>query len=165
MLNRVAHRQKPDLRLWLLMSFIMLLVFVSTFISIAWTVCRKVSFYQQQHDVTFIPPVIPKSRQLLEFCAEFTRRIAFEQQNQLRNISIELTPSRPIPYSYSQWHSSPILTRALDPCEHAISMHLVTLIVTLFHNHNISYMMMAATLLGNVFEISCTGLNISFWAK
>jgi hypothetical protein len=164
-MNRIARRRKRGLCAWLLVFLIILFVFVSTFIFIVWTVCQKVSFYEHQQDLTFIPPVLPKSRQLLEFCDEFTRRIALEQQNQLRNISIRLTPSRPIPYSYSQWRSSPTLTRALTPCEHAITMHLITLIVNLFHNHNISYTMMAATLLGNIFENSYTELNISFWSS
>jgi hypothetical protein len=164
-MNRVRYPRRRGLCSWLFISFIILLVFVSTFIVIAWRLCQKVSFYQHQQDSVFIPPVVPKSTQLLEFCAEFTRRTDSEQQNQLKNISIGLTPSRPIPYSYSQWRSSPALARALTPCEHAICMHLIKLIITLFHNHNISYTMMAATLLGNIFKNSCTGLSISFWSN
>ena len=149
-MNRIVHQLKRGPYWWRFISFLISLLFISTFIFIISRLCQKVFFYQHSLDSNDLP----QSNLWKEFCAEVTRRTAFEQQNPLRNISIRIRPSRPIPYSYSQWRSSPNLPRALTACEHAIYIDLIKLIVTLFHKHNISYTMMAATLLGNIFEKS-----------
>ncbi|CAF3372126.1 unnamed protein product [Rotaria sp. Silwood1] len=65
--------------------------------------------------------------------------------------SIRIHPENgSIPYSYSQWRSSSLMPRAITPCEHAIYMHLLSILIeNVFNKYNISYTMMAATLLGS----------------
>lgn len=83
-----------------------------------------------------------------QYCRQIEQRIINEKQN---TGPIKLDPtSDSIPYSYSRWKSSPILPRPVTQCEHAILMDLLSILVkNVFQKHNISYMMMAATLLGS----------------
>jgi hypothetical protein len=81
------------------------------------------------------------------YCRQIDQGIGVEQTS---NISINIDPKYGyIPYSYSKWPSTPLLPRRLGRCEHAMYMNLLsTLIEHVFKKHNISYMMMAGTLLG-----------------
>jgi hypothetical protein len=81
------------------------------------------------------------------FCRQIDQQI--HSQRPL-NDALELNSiNESIPYAYSRWKSSPILPRFLTPCEHAIYMHLLALLVErIFRKHKIQYMMKAATLLG-----------------
>lgn len=83
------------------------------------------------------------------FCLQVKRSISLEKPS---IISSELRPSNEtIPYSYSRWQSITILPRLISPCEHAIFMHLLSLLVKhVFKKYNIQYMMMSATLLGKL---------------
>jgi hypothetical protein len=81
------------------------------------------------------------------FCWQLDQRIELEQ---ISNTSIVIDPSKEsISYSYSKWRSSPFMPRLLTRCEHAIYMHLLSILKErVFRKYNIQYMMMAATLLG-----------------
>ncbi|CAF0995344.1 unnamed protein product [Rotaria sordida] len=82
------------------------------------------------------------------FCRQVYQRINTEQTS---NIPIRLnSKDESIPYSYSQWRSSSLIPRALNPCEHALYMHLLSILIEkVFKKYNIQYMMMAGTLLGS----------------
>ncbi|CAF2362423.1 unnamed protein product [Rotaria sp. Silwood2] len=82
------------------------------------------------------------------FCRQVYQRINVEQTS---TTPIRISPKNgSIPYSYSQWRSSSLLPRALTPCEHALYMHLLSILIEkVFNKYNIPYMMMAATLLGS----------------
>jgi hypothetical protein len=81
------------------------------------------------------------------YCRQVDQRIKIEQRS---NILIEVDPrNESIPYLYSEWRSTSLLPRLLTPCEHAIHMDLLSILIKhIFKKHNIQYMMMAATLLG-----------------
>jgi len=81
------------------------------------------------------------------YCRQVDQRIKNEQ---ISNVSIQLDPRNgSIPYSYSQWRSTSLLPRLITPCEHAVYMDLLSILIErVFKKHNIQYMMMAATLLG-----------------
>ena len=81
------------------------------------------------------------------------------------NVSYQMLSSRPfhnsetatpdnetIPYSYNDWKSTVMMPRAFTPCEHAIAIHLLSILKKeVFEKHNIAYMMMAGTLIGSYF--------------
>lgn len=80
------------------------------------------------------------------YCQQIDQRIRTER---ISTIPVQLNPQKSIPYYYSQWHSTPLMPRVLIPCEHAIYMDLLSILIErVFKKHNIQYMMMAATLLG-----------------
>lgn len=111
--------------------------------------CSFFTFISKQPTATNeSPPSIPPNETRYErFCRVLHERI--ENEN-LSATPIHIGPQNgPIPYSYSQWRASPLMPRALTPCEHALYMHLVSILVEkIFTKHHIPYMMMAATLLG-----------------
>ncbi len=82
-----------------------------------------------------------------QYCRQVDQRINTEQ---ISTNSIQLDPRKEsIPYSYSQWHSTSLMPRLLTPCEHAIYMNLLSILIEhVFKKYKIEYMMMAATLLG-----------------
>lgn len=93
---------------------------------------------------TFIISNVTSYRQ---FCRELTRRIEREVPPTKTS---RLRPGlKSIPYAYSEWQSTPLMPRVLTPCEHAVYMRLLSILVErVFKKYNIPYMMMAATLLG-----------------
>jgi hypothetical protein len=81
------------------------------------------------------------------YCRQIDQRIRVEQTLTIP-IDIDHTYGY-IPYSYSKWRSTPLMPRRLTRCEHAIYMNLLSILIErVFKKHNISYMMMAGTLLG-----------------
>jgi hypothetical protein len=94
------------------------------------------------------PP--PNLSQYDQFCWRVTRQISLERSF---HISHHLTSrNESIPYSYNHWQSSSIMPRRLTPCDHALFIHLLSILTKyIFDKHNISYMMMAGTLLGSYF--------------
>jgi hypothetical protein len=85
-----------------------------------------------------------------QFCWRVTRQISLEHSF---HISHNLTShNESIPYSYNHWQSSLIMPRRLTPCDHALFIHLLSILIKhVFDKHNIPYMMMAGTLLGSYF--------------
>lgn len=84
-----------------------------------------------------------------KYCYRIEQHIKNEKL--LKN-DIQLDPKKEyIPYSYSQWQSTSLMPRLLTSCEHAILMNLLSILIkNVFEKYNIKYMMMAATLLGNI---------------
>ena len=82
-----------------------------------------------------------------QFCWQLDLKIAHERAS---DAPVHLNSrEQPIPYAYSRWRSTSLLPRLLTPCEHAIYMHLLAVLVeNVFQKYGIPYMMMAATLLG-----------------
>ncbi|CAF0726600.1 unnamed protein product [Rotaria sp. Silwood1] len=82
------------------------------------------------------------------FCHQVYQRINVKPTS---NTPIRIHPENgSIPYSYSQWRSSSLMPRAINPCEHALYMHLLSILIEkVFDKYNIPYTMMAATLLGS----------------
>ena len=92
-----------------------------------------------------------------KYCDQFDQRIRIERRPTL---PIQLDRQKPIPYFYSQWRSTSIMPRVLTPCEHAIYMDLLSILIEhVFKKHNIQYMMMAATLLGKTFRVHSDEMN------
>lgn len=94
-----------------------------------------------------IPEILSDEVRHQQYCHRVDQRIKTEK---LLPNDIQLDPkTKSIPYSYSQWQSSPLMPRLLTPCEHAILMNLLSILIkNVFEKYNIPYMMMAATLLG-----------------
>jgi hypothetical protein len=102
------------------------------------------------------PYSVPHNHELLNltneyryerYCRQIDQRIRVEQTSNIP-INIDHTYGY-IPYSYSKWRSTPLMPRRLTRCEHAIYMNLLSILIErVFKKHNISYMMMAGTLLG-----------------
>jgi hypothetical protein len=85
---------------------------------------------------------------------QFCWRVAHQSlPERLFRISQHLTSrNETIPYSYNHWNSSSIMPRPLTTCEHALFIHLLSVLVkNVFDKYNITYMMMAGTLLGSYF--------------
>ncbi|CAF1257346.1 unnamed protein product [Rotaria magnacalcarata] len=105
--------------------------------------------YQQY----FVPPeIVPLYRSNYTRYDLFCRAVAQRIKSEIPlKKTIHLDPEKgPIPYYYSQWRSSALMPRGLTQCEHAIYMHLLSVLIeNVFKKHNIKYMMMAATLLGS----------------
>ena len=73
-----------------------------------------------------------------------------------------------IPYSYNDWKSTVMMPRAFTPCEHAIAIHLLSILKKeVFEKHNIAYMMMAGTLIGSYFgkRFSFVSWNLVFFCR
>jgi hypothetical protein len=58
-------------------------------------------------------------------------------------------PMNALLYSYSHWHSSPKLPRALTPCEHKTLMKLIAAFDLICQKHKIPYFMTGGTLYGS----------------
>jgi hypothetical protein len=54
-----------------------------------------------------------------------------------------------LPYSYSEWKTSPDIIRQLTPCEHALIMRLLMTIEQICREHRLTFMMINGTLLGS----------------
>lgn len=82
-----------------------------------------------------------------KYCMNLNRSIALERPP---SFTPELIPSNSgIPYYYSYWKSTTVMPRLISPCDHALTMYLLSLLVNhVFNKYHIQYMMMAGTLLG-----------------
>lgn len=140
-------RFTPAARLhqYLVFSIIILFFFLSLLI-ISY---KKYSIpYEGKHK--YVPSIPYNETRYQRYCREVNQRIHNEK---IPTIPIQLDPRESIPYSYSQWRSTPLLPRPITECEHAIFMDLLSILVEdVFKKHNIQYMMMAATLLGKYFD-------------
>ncbi|CAF1491420.1 unnamed protein product [Rotaria sordida] len=63
--------------------------------------------------------------------------------------SINSTRLYRLPYCYSQWKSSPNLSRSLTSCEHSLVMRLLMIIERICRKNNITFMLMYGSLLGS----------------
>jgi hypothetical protein len=121
--------------------------FISTLtltIFIVYLVLIRRSF---SNEFPLIPSHHSKWTRYEQFCQQVNQRIALEEP--MNEPITYLSQQRTIPYGYSQWKSTSIMPRMLTPCEHAIFLHLLSVLIEhVFKKHNISYMMIAATLLG-----------------
>lgn len=119
-----------------------ILIFLS--FPLSWKTTReRLSFAPFKHPSSFLKNESRYER----FCLQLNRSIALEQPF---SFTLELNSSNDtIPYFYSRWQSTAIMPRLMSPCDHAIHMRLLSLLINhVFQKHNIQYMMMAATLLG-----------------
>ena len=55
-----------------------------------------------------------------------------------------------LPYRYSQWKSTSIFSRSFTPCEHNLVMNLLIIIDKICRDNQITYFMIAGTLLGSL---------------
>ncbi|CAF4898131.1 unnamed protein product [Rotaria sp. Silwood1] len=63
--------------------------------------------------------------------------------------SINSTRLNRLPYRYSQWKSSNVLSRRLTSCEHTLVMRLLMIIERICRKNNITYMLIYGSLLGS----------------
>jgi hypothetical protein len=85
-----------------------------------------------------------------EFCWHVSRQMLFERS--FDNSQHVTSRNESIPYSYNHWHSSLVLPRPLTSCDHALFIHLLSVLIkNVFEKYNISYMIMAGTLIGSYF--------------
>jgi len=98
-----------------------------------------------------LSPTPPSNlNQYEQFCWLVTRQSLLERSFPISQHLTSLNKS--IPYSYNHWKSSSIMPRSLTSCEHALFIHLLSILIKhVFDKHNIPYMMMAGTLLGSYF--------------
>ena len=126
--------------------FIIVLLFV-------FVPCLLIIYQQQSILHEFRLSISSHDTRYERFCRQINESIKFERPS---TIPIELNSTQDsIPYLYSQWQSTSKIPRLLIPCEHAIYMHLLSILIEhVFKKYNIQYMMMAATLLGkyNVYQ-------------
>ncbi len=105
--------------------------------------------YSPSYECVQVSAIPPNETRYQRFCHEVNQRIRNEKNS---TTPFQLVSTKSIPYSYSQWRSTPLLPRPITECEHAIFMDLLSILVEhVFKKHNIQYMMMAATLLGKYF--------------
>lgn len=110
------------------------------------------TIYYKANSIAYehIPSILSNETRYQRYCRQIDQRIL---NTQIQTTPIQLDPRQPIPYSYSQWRSTPLLPRLITQCEHAIFMDLLSILVEhVFKKHNIQYMMMAATLIGKYFN-------------
>ena len=123
--------------------------FILVLLTISFT-CPCVLFVHHSRSFHRSPETAARIRSITsydQFCRQLDQRISLEQVSDMpvQLVSRETT----IPYAYSRWRSTTLMPRALTPCEHAIYIHLLSILVErVFEKYNIPYMMMAATLLG-----------------
>jgi len=132
-------RSVPIVRLYQYLLFLIITLFISIPLLI-------ISYKEYSIPYEHVPSILSNETQYQRYCRQLDQRIHNEQ---IPTIPIQLDPRESIPYSYSQWRSTSLLPRLITPCEHAVYMDLLSILIErVFKKHNIQYMMMAATLLG-----------------
>ena len=125
---------------WYLLLLIITSLFLVSFLSLSYQLFSNSCPCKNTHS---IPSNITRYER---YCKQIDQRIHTER---ISTVPVQLDFRKAIPYYYSQWRSTSLMPRVLTPCEHAIYMDLLSILIErVFKKHNIQYMMMAATLLG-----------------
>jgi hypothetical protein len=87
------------------------------------------------------------------WCAKTVSQLHVKQERP-RKIKVYSSPVNNnqlhrLPYSYSEWNTSPVLGRQLTPCEHSLIMRLLMIIEQICREHRLIFMMINGTLLGS----------------
>lgn len=120
-------------------------------VSIFLTLLRRCEIKQHRRAsyIYTLPTSLPKNQSRYdEYCMNLNRSILLERPF---TFTLDLSPSNSgIPFFYSSWKSTNLMPRLISPCDHALTMYLLSLLINhVFHKYRIEYMMMAGTLLGS----------------